>query len=266
MSTARVGEEAPRCLGYCRAAVGLLLVVRTTPLSRWLPTAASHVAPPLLGWPEHGFRAAWGGVEIPDPLLMALCIVRTGAAALFMLGVWTRAAGTVAAFAALTVLTQDVFGFKFTLYTLFVATWLLAISGGGRHFAMRPAPLGADGASPWLVHAFVASVYAWSGVAKVSVAWLTGRTLRALYEAHYLTGTAADVLFARPGRCSAAAWGVVVTELLLGPLLLVRRTRLLGVVAAVGMHAMYEWTAQPDVFGWLMAALLVTFACGGRER
>jgi hypothetical protein len=184
-------------------------------------------------------------------------------AVLFMLGIRTRAAGAVTALAGFAVLSQDVFGFKFTLYTLFTATWLVAIAGGGRHFALRPSPPDADGSSPWLVHAFVASVYAWAGVAKVHTEWLTGSTLRALYGAHYLTGTAADVLFATPGRCCAAAWGVVVTELLLGPLLLVRRTRVVGIALALTMHATYEWTAKPDIFGWLMAALLVTFAGGG---
>jgi hypothetical protein len=190
---------------------------------------------------------------------VALCVFRTAAAVLFMLGLWTRTAGTVAAVAAFVVASQDAFGFKFTLYTLFAGTWLLAISGGGRHFALRLSPPGIAGSSPWLVHAFVASVYAWSGIAKLRVAWLTGETLRALYEGHYLTGTLADVLFATLGRCRAAAWGVVVTELLLGPLLLVRRTRVAGLVLAVSMHAAYEWTAHPDVFGWVMIALLVSF-------
>jgi hypothetical protein len=216
------------------------------------------VATPLLGWPEHGFRAAWGGLALPDAVVIALCVLRTGGAVLFTLGVWTRAAGTVAAVAALVVLSQDAFGFKFTLYTLFVGTLLLAVSGGGCRFALRPSPPGI-GPSPWLVRAFVASVYAWSAIAKLRGTWLSGETLRTLYQAHYLTGELADVLFATLARCHAAAWGVVIAELLLGPMLLLRRTRLVGLVLAVGMHAAYEWTAQPDVFGWVMAALLISF-------
>ncbi len=249
-----------RFLGYSRAALGLLLVVRTTPLSRWLPWPVSHVAPPLLGWPEHGFRAAWGGVVLSDSVVIALCIVRTIAAVLFMLGLWTRAAGTVAAVAAFAVLSQDAFGFKFTFYALFVGTWLLAISGGGCTFALRAAPAGRAGPSPPLVHAFVASVYAWSAIAKLRMTWLTGETLRALHEGHYLTGALSDVLFATLDRCRAAACCVVAVELLLGPLLLVRPTRKMGIALAVGMHAAYEWTAHPDVFGWIMGALLISFA------
>lgn len=243
-------------LGYSRAAIGAILVARTTPLSRLLPWSVSHVATPLLGWPEHGFRAAWWGLALPDAVVIALCVVRTAAAVLFLLGVWTRAAGTVAAVAALVVLSQDAFGFKFTLYTLFVGTGLLALSGGGRGFALRPSP-GALPGSRWLLTAFVASVYAWAGIAKLQPPWLSGETLRALHQAHYFASGLADALFATLPRCRAAAWGVVVTELLLGPMLLVRRTRLAGLVLAVGMHAAYEWTAQPDVFGWVMVALLV---------
>ncbi len=259
MSSTAVADRAERWLGYSRAALGLVLVVRTTALSRLLPAPVSHVTPPLLGWPEHGFRAAVNGMELPDSLLIGLCVVRTIAAVLFAVGLWTPAAGTVAAMAAFAVVSQDVFGFKFTLYTLFVGTWLLAISGGGRQFALRPSPRGSSGSSPWLVQAFVASVYAWSAIAKIRAAWLSGETLRALHDGHYLTGTLADVLFATLGRCRVAAWGVVVTELLLGPLLLARRTRAYGLVLAVGMHATFEWTASPDVFGWVMVALLLAF-------
>ncbi len=263
MPSLQVVEGAPRFLGHSRVALGLILIVRTTALSRLLPWTVSHVSVPLLGWPEHGFRAAWGGLEVPDGVVIALCVLRTAAAVLFTLGLWTRAAGTVAAVAAFAVLSQDAFGFKFTLYTLFVGTWLLAISGAGRHFALRPSPSGTAGSSRWLVRGFVASVYAWSAIAKMRGAWLGGETLHTLYQTHYLTGDLADVLFATVAGCRAAAWGVVATELLLGPMLLLRRTRLVGIVLAVGMHAAYEWTAHPDVFGWVMAALLVSF--GGRS-
>jgi len=252
-----VNDRAPRTLGWARAALGVLFLVRTTPLSRLLPWSASHVATPLLGWPEHGFRAAWGGRELPDAVVVALCVLRTAAAVCFSLGVGTRAAGTVAAVAAMAVMSQDAFGFKFTLYTLFVGTGLVALSGGGRAFALLPSPAAGAASSPWLVRAFAASVYAWAGLAKCTGAWLSGETLRALYGAGYLSGAGSDALFASLRRCRADAWAVVVTELSLGPLLLMPRTRVAGIALAVGMHALYEWTARPDVYGLVMAALLL---------
>jgi hypothetical protein len=257
VSSIPLAGRTSRSLGYARAALGLVLIVRTTPLANWLPEPVSHMSVPLLGWPEHGFRAAWGGLELPDVVVKALCVVRTAAAVAFTLGVGTRLAGTVAALSAFAVMSQDAFGFKFTLYTLFVGTWFLAISGAGEHFALRPSRPCGSGSSPWLVRAFVASVYGWSGVAKLRAAWLGGTTLHSLYGAHFLSGSLADMLFATQGRCHAAAWAVVITELALAPLLLARPTRLAGIVLAVAMHATYEWTAQPDVFGWVMVALLI---------
>jgi hypothetical protein len=252
-------------MGYARAALGLLLVVRTTALSRWLPAATSHVAAPLLGWPEHGFRAPWGGVALPYSVVIALCIVRTVAAALFTLGAWTRTAGTVAAGAGLLVLSQDAFGFKFTLYTLFVGTWLVALSGGGSRFALRPSLPDPAGARPWLVQVFVASIYAWAAIAKLRPDWLSGEVLRTLYRVGYLTGPLADALFATLDRCHVAAWAVVVTELVLGPLLLASGTRRVGLGLALGMHAIYELTAHPDVYGYVMAVLLVSFVRGSAK-
>jgi hypothetical protein len=237
-----------RALAASRVALGLILLVRTTPLSRWLPWDVCHVTPPLLGWPEHGFRAPWHGLALPAALVIALCVVRTVAAAAFTVGAWTRAAGGVTGAAAFVVMSQDAFGFKFTLYTLFLAIPLVAM---GRL---------------WVVQTFVASVYVWSGIAKLQTAWLGGETLRLLHEAGYLMGGLADVMLATPERCHVAAWVVVLVELALGPLLLVPRTRIAGVVLAVGMHAAYEWAAHPDVFGWIMLALLVTFLGRHAER
>lgn len=252
-----------RPIDASRAALGILLLARTSPVSRVLPSPFNHVVTPLLGWPEHGFRAAWGGLALPDGVLIALCLIRTGAALLFTVGVWTQAAGVTAALAALVVLSQDAFVFKFTLYTLFVGTGLVALSDAGRSLALRPRTPSSAPAPPWLVQWFVASVYAWSGIAKLRPAWLSGRTLRTFYEAHYLTGAVADFFLGDPARCHVAAWGVVAVELSLGPLLLVPKTRRAGIALALAMHLAYELPAKPDVFGWIMAALLIAFV---RER
>src|SRR5581483_5904788 len=120
--------------------------------------------------------------------------------------------------------------------------------------------LGPPGAqTPWLAHAFVFSVYAWSALAKLDVAYLSGRTLGVLHAAGFLRGSLADALFATPERCRLAAWAVVLVEASLGPLLIARRTRTGALLGALTMHAAFEWTAHPDVFSWVMAALLLTF-------
>jgi hypothetical protein len=81
---------------------------------------------------------------------------------------------------------------------------------------------------------FVASIYAWSGVAKLRPCWLSGETLHALHQAHDFFGWLDATRLTSIGHCRTLAWAIVIVELLLGPLLLVRRTRILGVVIAVG--------------------------------
>src|SRR5258708_25770398 len=167
----RAARVAPagalRALGWSRAALGLVLVVRTTPLVNRLPVPLGHMATPLLGWPEHGFRAAWGGVTFPDSVVMTLCVVRTAASILFALGAYTRVAGMVAVGAAFVLLSQNAFGFSFTLYTLFVGTWMLAIGDAGSHFALRPSAPRSPESSLGLVHGIVASVKGSSARAKL---------------------------------------------------------------------------------------------------
>jgi hypothetical protein len=214
---------------------------------------------PLLGWPEHDFRAAWAGLAISDSAVVALCVLRTLAALLFALGLHTRIAGTLAAATAFVVLSQNAFDFSFTLYCLFVGTLLLALGDAGSRFAFRPVAPRWPRSSVALVHAFVVAVYVWSAIAKLRCDWLAGRTLQALRAGHYLSGPLANTLLATPAGCCAAAWAVVIVELALGPLLFCRRTRTIGLALAAATHVTYEVTASPDVFGWVMGALLLSF-------
>jgi hypothetical protein len=248
-----------RPLAWSRAALGALLVVRSTPLVNHLGIPLARMSTPLLGWPEHGFRAAWGGIELPDVVVMVLCVLRTAAGCFFALGVCTQIAGCVAAAAAFVVLSQNAFDFSFTLYSLFVGTLLLALGDEGSRFAVCPSPPRQPRPSVALVRTFVVAIYFWSAAAKLRCAWLSGRTLQALRSGHFLSGPVASTLLATRSGCCAAAWGVVLVELALGPLLLFRRTRLAGLVLAAGMHVVYEISARPDVFGWVMAALLLSF-------
>jgi hypothetical protein len=157
------------------------------------------------------------------------------------------------------VLAQDTFAFSFTRYILFLGTGLLAISDAGSARALRPSPVLDGPSGQWLVRCFVASIYAWSAIAKLRPAWLGGRTLGALHEGHFLRGRLADWLASMAPTRVAASISVVVLELLLGPLLLFRRTRYAAIAAAVLMHVAYEVTAQPDVMALVMGALLCAF-------
>jgi hypothetical protein len=110
-----------------------------------------------------------------------------------------------------------------------------------------------------MLRAFVASVYAWAALAKLRGDWLDGRTLALFHEEHKLKGPLADLVLATPARCAVTGPAVALGELALGPLLLFRRTRTVGLALAVGLHLGIEWMGHPDVIGWVMLSLLVVF-------
>jgi len=259
-------REVIRPLALARIALGTVFLVRTTPLVNLLPFPLAAVRGPLFGWPEGGFPFAWDGVALPDGVRVAACIVRTLAALFFVLGVRARTAGLVAGACGFLALSQDPFGFVFTLHTLFLSTMVLALTDGASDLALVPdRSLGAASGAR-LVHLFVASIYAWSALAKAQGEWLSGDTLRALAEDGLLSGPAATLLLAHPGLRALGAWCIFLTEGALPALLLAARTRRLGVAVACMMHLGFELGARPDVMGLVMASLLVTFLSSPAPR
>jgi len=236
----------PRSLGWCRAAVGAIFLLRTTPLLVPLGLPFVSDATPLLGWPRDGWRVAAFGVVLPSALIAILCVARTIAAALFMLGVRARAAGIVAGACGYVVLARDALAFVNSLHLLYLATIVLAVAGST-----------ASGVR--LVRAFVVSIYVWSGVAKLNASWLGGEALALMHDDGFLRGAIGDAIVASDARRIAVAWGVAIFELAIGPALLWRRSRAPALVAAFAFHAVIEDAMRPDVIGWAMAALLLSF-------
>lgn len=243
-------------LGLARIAIGLLLLVRTTPLLRWFPGLFSHHGGPLYGWPEGGLRAAVFGLVLPTLVIKGLVIARTLAAVSFTLGVFTRASAIVVATAGYLVWAQEPFTLIFTLHVLYLATLLLGVGDAAAVLALRPAPMRSPSSSVTLLRAFVVSIYAWSAVAKLRGPWLDGTILRAEHAEGLLSGPLADRLLASTGGARLTAWSVIGAELALGPLLCWRRTRAHAILAACALHAAFEVTAHPDVFGWVMVVLV----------
>jgi hypothetical protein len=250
-----------RALAWSRAILGALFLLRTTPLLAPLHLKELRGATPLLGWPDERWH---GSPTLPLPALAvaALCLVRTAAAAGFMLGVEPLACGVVAGVTGYLVLLQYPFGFEATLHLLFQGTILLALTDSGSALALRPRPPRAVASGIALIRLFVASIYAWAGIAKLRPDWLDGRTLEGLLRQRWLSGPMADVLLATPDRRAAIAWVVALSELAIGPLLLWRRTRLAGLVAALAFHAAAEVMGRPGLLGFEMVALLICFAPG----
>jgi Vitamin K-dependent gamma-carboxylase len=249
-------------LGVSRVALGVIFVVRTTALANLLPTPLAHVRGVLLGWPESGWPMAWAGAVVPAGLQEAACVVRTGAAVLFLLGIRARIAGVIAGALGLLAMSQDPFGFIYTLYTLFTGTLVLAATDATSELALVPdRPLNPR-SSGALVRLVVAAIYFWASVAKMRRDWLSGATLLALAEERLFTEPVASLLRDHGGLRLTVAWGTMATELALAPLLFFFRSRRIGVGVALGMHLAFEIGARPDVMGGVMASLLVACAAG----
>jgi hypothetical protein len=251
------GPLAP--LAWARAGTGALILLRTTPLLFPLRVWYLRDTTPLLGWPHGGGLAAPTALALSDPLVAGLCVVRTLAAVLLMLGVEARVAGVAAGLCGYAVMVQDPLGYVFTLHLLYQAAVLLGISDSATTFALRPSPARSPASSRLLLRMWVASIYLWAGISKLRRDWLDGRTLGLLHAEGRIGGWGLDALLSINGCRMAAAVAVVVTELALGPALLWTRTRRVALVVAFGFHALLEVTAHPDLLGWEMMVLLLVF-------
>jgi hypothetical protein len=254
-----VGAALPdlRPLAWGRIALGILFLLRTTPLliPVRLPFATGTV--PLLGWPSAAWHGAAIGVVLPSSVLRIACIVRTVSALGFTLGVWTRACGIAAGLTGYLVMFQSPFGFVATLHLLFQGAIVLALTDAGSELALVPARPLAPRSSLWLVRVFLASIYFWAGVAKLNADWLSGRTFLLFRADGLLSGPFSDFVLASGLGRRVVAHIIATTELLLPALFFWGKTRRIAPWIALGMHAAIELAARPDLLGWEMAALLL---------
>src|SRR6266478_5808216 len=110
-----------RYLGWMRAAIGALILLRTTPILLLFHVWYLADTAPLRGWPD----GSWNLSTLPVLAIQIACIARTVAAVLFTLGIWTRWAGLVCGLAGYVVVSQNPFGFFFTVHLLYQAAILL---------------------------------------------------------------------------------------------------------------------------------------------
>lgn len=247
-----------RRLALARIATGAIFLVRTTPLASML--GASFASPRWLGAPDAGWHPTAFGPVLPAALAIALVAVRTLAALAFLLGVRSRPAGLVAALLGYAALSQDPLAYVNSLHLLFLCTLTLALSDSSAELALARVPAASVRSGVWLVRSVALSVYFFSGVAKCHASFLSGATLVALRARGEIRGILGDWVCSTLPRARAASLGVAAVELALPALLVCRKTRWLALGLAFAFHAALEVSMHPDVFGWLMVALLVTFA------
>lgn len=247
----------PTPLAWGRILLGILFLLRTTPVLAPLHFNFTAGTSPLLGWPT----AAWHGsllpFALPSALAAFLCVLRTLAAVLFALGVWTRPAGLVAGASGYLVMLEHPFALESTLHMLFQGTMLLALTDAGSTLALRPEPVRNVASGLLLIRIFLASIYFWAGFGKLRPDWLDGRTLALFQTDGALSGPFADFVLATPVSRMVIACVIAATELSLPALLFWKRTRRVAPFIALSMHAAIELAARPDLIGWTTSALLL---------
>ncbi len=216
------------------------------------------------GWVEElfllpTFHFSWlpQAVVPPAPVLYGLfglqVVAGLGIASGRMVKAWLVL--WLASFGYVELLDKALYLNHYVLFTL-LGLWLLLCPGDGlRLRGGRPLPTW----SLWLLRAQVASVYLWAGIAKLNGDWL----LRAEPLATWLQARAdlpvVGPLLAQDATAYVMSWGGAAYDLGIPLLLLLPRTRLLGLVLVLGFHLAVGLLFPIGIFPWLMVLAATLF-------
>ena len=265
------GRVDPTAYAIVRIALATLVLVRVSDVGRgvvrfdhhlWVrglehhPTVEAAVEPVLSSPLVAGLPAP------ADALAEALVLTRLALAVCLLVGLFPRvAAGGVAAIGFF-FLAVDRHAYFHHLHLLWLScAWLALARSGERWSVMRLVRPAAATAPAWplaLIRLHVASVYAASGLAKLSSDWLSGRTLTELAGAGFVSGPVWESGRAVLGASGVAA-SVCAAELALPLLLAWRKTRIAAVVLGIGLHLAIDSAMMVSTFGATMVALLPVF-------
>lgn len=249
----------PRPIAAVRIVLGLTALMRTIEARRifarlFLPTT---IRLPYVPWLP---QVSAGGMR----WLLALWAL---AALLLAVGWWTRTAAVVLATTLLYVVLLDEQTYSNHLYLLALVASLLACANAGAAWSLDARARGRRGGAvgAWavaLLRTQVSATYAFSGLAKINAAYLSGATMAAYMSPHVLgaipeTGRLPVVL--------AFSWGSIALEIGLAAALWLPRWRAVAVGVAVvfhtGMVALLPHGVrfQLVIFALEMLALCVVF-------
>jgi hypothetical protein len=111
----------------------------------------------------------------------------------------------------------------------------------------------------WMLIGMLAIVYSYGAIAKINPDWLAGEPTR-----HWMADSARQVpvmgsFIASESFVWLVVWGGLLFDLLITPLLVWRRTRLIGVLFSTGFHLMNAYMFHIGVFPWFMLAATTLF-------
>jgi uncharacterized membrane protein YphA (DoxX/SURF4 family) len=263
----------PRPIAIVRVVIGLTAIVRVVEARRifahlFLPTT---IRLPYVAWLP----------QIPTAGVRWLLTLWALAAVLLALGCWTRTAALALAATLLYVVLLDEQTYSNHLYLLALVASLLACANAGAVYSLdarrarAAAPIAAVGVAvadvpaavtgAWahfLLRTQVSATYAFSGLAKMNHAYLSGATMAAYMSPRVL---AAMPEAGRLPLVLAFSWGAIALELWLAFALWRRRWRSAAVGVGVGFHAAMVALLPPGVrfqltiFAVEMLALYVVF-------
>ncbi|MFP6684383.1 MAG: HTTM domain-containing protein [Polyangiaceae bacterium] len=111
----------------------------------------------------------------------------------------------------------------------------------------------------WMLVGMLTMVYGFGALAKMNPDWLAAEPVR-----HWMTDSAGQVpalgdIIASETFVWVVAWGGLLFDLLIAPLLLWRRTRIIGAVISAGFHLTNAYLFHIGVFPWFMLAATTLF-------
>jgi hypothetical protein len=232
-------EMASRPLGTVRAAVGAAALLK---LADAAPLLTSLAQPGAFRMPR------FAALPMPSPeAMLGLLGLWLAAAAGLLLGWRTRLSGAVLTAVLGLVLALDQQLYASHLYLLFLLVLLLTVADSGAALSLDARRNGGRPRVPaWpalLMKLELTIVYAFSAVAKLNPAYLSGAVLAGVLREPGLVPLPAS--WQTPGRLAALAWTSILFELILAAGLWSRRWRLPVACAGVAFHAFIVLALHP---------------------
>lgn len=110
----------------------------------------------------------------------------------------------------------------------------------------------------WVLRFQIAIPYTYGGIAKLNMDWLQGEPVR-MWLAGRASGSVFGPLLLSEWTVGLIAYGGLLFDLAVVPMLLWRRTRLLGYALAVGFHLTNAYLFNIGIFPWFMIAATLLF-------